>query len=532
MKKFLILLAFFSLFLISCSDDDNTPTVDAVPTEPASENFSAGSADFSTYVAVGNSLTSGFSDGALFLDGQLASYPNMLAGSFEQVGGGEFIQPLVPDNLGGLLLGGQPLPDFENRFILSFASGAPVPTRLEGSGSTEVTNILTGSFNNMGVPGAKIFHLVAPGYGSLEALASGAANPYFVRFASSPGATIIGDAIAQSPTFFSLWIGNNDILSYATSGGTGVDQNGNLDPSTYGPDDITDPMVFGGIYDQLLEGLTANGAQGVVANLPDVTTIPYFRTVPFAPLSPTNPEFGPQIPVLNETFAGLNQVFAALGVPERSIVFSEDAASALVISDESLIDLSQQITGALVQGGVDAGTAFVFGTLYGQARQANADDLIVLPARNEIAMLNETAFETFQSLGVPAATAAQLSVNGVTFPMEDQWVLTPSEQTVVINATATFNETIAQLAGVYGLGFVDANAVLQQSASEGGIPLSDGSTVTADFATGGGFSLDGIHLSPRGYALIANAFIETIEDTYEADLPRIDPLEFKGLYIN
>ncbi|KKM95925.1 hypothetical protein LCGC14_1183220, partial [marine sediment metagenome] len=59
-----------------------------------------------------------------------------------------------------------------------------------------------------------------------------------------------------------------------------------------------------------------------------------------------------------------------------------------------------------------------------------------------------------------------------------------------------------------------------------------GSTVTAEFATGGGFSLDGVHLSPRGYALMANAFIKTIEDTYGAQLPKIDPLEYKGLYIN
>ncbi|MGB6151629.1 MAG: G-D-S-L family lipolytic protein [Pricia sp.] len=532
MKKILALLAFFGLFLMSCSDDDNAPAVDPGPTEPTPENFSAGSADFSNYVAVGNSLTAGYSDGALFLDGQIASYPNMLASSFAQVGGGAFTQPLVPDNLGGLLLGGMPLPDFQNRFILSFASGSPAPTRLEGSGSTEVTNILSGPFNNMGVPGAKVYHLVAPGYGSLEALTLGAANPYYVRFASSPGATIIGDAVAQDPTFFSLWIGNNDILSYATSGGTGVDQAGNLDPSSYGSEDITDPMVFGGIYDQLLQGLTANGAGGVVANLPDVTTIPYFTTVPFAPLDPTNPDFGPQIPTLNGTFAGLNQVFAALGVPERSIVFAEDAASALVIKDESLTDISQQITGALIQGGLDAGTATVFGILYGQARQATADDLIVLPASSEIATLNETAFATLQELGVPAATAGQLSVNGVTYPMEDQWVLTPTEQVAVVNATNTFNATIAQLADVYGLGFVDANAVLQQSASEGGIPLSDGSTVTADFATGGGFSLDGVHLSPRGYALMANAFIKSIEDTYGAALPEIDPLEYKGLYIN
>src|SRR5690625_7749355 len=54
-----------------------------------------------------------------------------------------------------------------------------------------------------------------------------------------------------------------------------------MDPTTYGGNDITDPMVFASVYSGLLEGLTANGAKGVVANIPDVTTIPYFTTVPY-----------------------------------------------------------------------------------------------------------------------------------------------------------------------------------------------------------------------------------------------------------
>jgi hypothetical protein len=30
--------------------------------------------------------------------------------------------------------------------------------------------------------------------------------------------------MSQKPTFFSLWIGNNDVLGYATTGGDGTDQ--------------------------------------------------------------------------------------------------------------------------------------------------------------------------------------------------------------------------------------------------------------------------------------------------------------------
>ena len=37
----------------------------------------------------------------------------------------------------------------------------------------------------MGVPGAKSFHLVTPGYGSVAGVANGTANPWFARFATS-----------------------------------------------------------------------------------------------------------------------------------------------------------------------------------------------------------------------------------------------------------------------------------------------------------------------------------------------------------
>jgi hypothetical protein len=38
------------------------------------------------------------------------------------------------------------------------------------------------------------------------------------------------------------------------------------------------------------------------------------------------------------------------------------------------------------------------------------------------------------------------------------------------------------------------------------------------FVTGGTFSLDGVHPSPRGYALIANKFIEAINAKYGSNL--------------
>ncbi len=527
MKKIVTLLACFGLVFVSCSDDDDAGVLP--PVDPPAIEFTAGSADFSNYVSVGNSLTAGFSDAALFIDGQTASYPAMLSSNFALVGGGEFNIPFMADNLGGATLGGTPI--LGNRLFLSFSSGSPIPTPVSGMGATEISNVLSGSFNNMGVPGAKSFHLIAPGYGNLQGVPTGAANPYFARFASTPNTTVLADAAVQNPSFFSLWIGNNDILSYATSGGAGVDQTGNPDPSTYGGNDITDPMAFAGVYDALLQTLTANGAGGVVANIPDVTSIPFFTTVPHAPLDPTNPAFGPQIPTLNQNFTLLNQVFAFLQVPERSITFSETGPSALVIKDESLTDLSAQITQVLLANGVDQGTAAVTGFLYGQARQATPDDLIVFTSQTVIATLNQEAFATLQGLGLPPESAGQLAINGVTFPLEDQWVLTPTEQTAVATAVTAYNQTIAALAMQYDVALVDANAYLRDVISADGQTLADGSVVTDTYGTGGGFSLDGVHPSPRGYALLANLFVDAINTKYGSNLPGVNPLEFTGLYI-
>ncbi len=104
MKKLFALLAFLGLFLASCSEDDTI--VDNTP-PPAPVNYTSGTADFSNYVAVGNSITAGYSDNALFIDGQTNSFPNMLAGNFALAGGGAFTTPFMADNLGGATLGGQ-----------------------------------------------------------------------------------------------------------------------------------------------------------------------------------------------------------------------------------------------------------------------------------------------------------------------------------------------------------------------------------------------------------------------------------------
>lgn len=516
-------IAIMALGLVACEPELENSVED-------SGFYSSGSADFSTFVTIGNSLTAGYADGTVYLEGQKNSYPNILADKFSFVGGGSFTQPLVSDNIGGLTLdGNSALPGFDPRFVLT---GNPLgPARLTDTPTTNVSDILTGPFNNVGVPGAKSFHLLSNSYGDISGLATGTANPYFVRMASSPSASMLEDAMAQNPTFFSLWIGNNDILSFATSGGVGVDQTGNYNPASYGFNDITDPTVFHGTYDALLSGMTANGAKGVVMNIPTVTSIPYFTTVPYAPLSPADPDYGPMIPTLNAEYALLNQIFGFLGYPERAIVFSETAASAAVIEDDSLVDISTDIenTILLFNPAYDPDKAEALGHKYGQARQANVNDLIVLPASSVIGSPNNSAYTYLIGQGYSQAEAAQLSINGITHPLTDEWVLTETEVDMVITAQTAYNNSISMLAAANDdVILVDVNAAMNQLAN-GGITY-DGGMITNEFVYGGGFSLDGVHPTARGYAVISNIILDRINEEFDATIPSVNPADYPSVY--
>ncbi|GGG18953.1 outer membrane protein [Dokdonia pacifica] len=512
MKKYIKYIAVFAIGFgfVACEPEFDTPIDE-------DGFYTSGEADFSNYVSVGNSLTAGFADGTLYITGQEDSYPNIMAEQFALAGGGTFTQPLMNDNVGGLLLGGNPIPGFNPRFVLATdENGNPAPAIIGQTPTTEVSNILSGPFNNVGVPGARSFDLLFPGYGNIGGLTTTpiSANPYFVRFASSPDATVIGDAVAQNPSFFSLWIGNNDILGYATSGGAGVDQTGNFDPSTYGGNDITDPTVFAGAYSQMVDALAASGADGVLVNIPDVTSIPFFTTVPAQSI----PLDAPTAAFLNDNFGLYNTVVLPTLV-SFNIITAEEAASRTInfvegvnfpiMTDDDLTDVSAILQAPPVS--LDAATA----NLLGQLRQVNENDIIPLTASGVLG----TIINNDPTL-----------INGVSVPLADQFVLTSAEQARVTVAQNSYNTTIQALANANGLAFADARSALQQVAN-GGVTFNGG-TLTSTFVTGGGFSLDGVHPTPRGYAFTANVLLEAINARYGSNIPRVDIGNFATITIS
>lgn len=490
--------------------------------ELSNADYSAGEADFSSYVAIGNSLTAGYMDSSVSRVGQTYSYPNLLAQQFALVGGGEFTQPSYAEdanNLGGIA----GLPGFTTRLVLNATTQSPEP--IAGTSTITLTPQAK-AFHNAGVPGAKSFHLLLPGYGNAAGLATGTANPYFVRTATSASATVLGDAMSLNPTFFTNWIGSNDVLAYALAGGTGTNQLGNMNPATYGSSDITDPTYFAGVYSNIMNTLTANGAKGVVMTIPNVTSIPFFTTVPYNPLTATvigqgNAEVGAAtITQLNTLYGGIKQVLTALGQGDRINLLSTTAPNPLLIKDETLTNYQAQLTAALTPT-FGAATAAFIGATYGQARQATANDLILLTTRTVIGT-------------TPTGAPAPFDKYGITYPLQDQHLLIPSEIAALNTATAAFNASIKQIAASKNIAVADMNAILGQLVT--GLTFEDGQVYNAAYfstarANTTVFSLDGVHPNARGYALIASEIIKVINSYYHAKLPQVNPAYYPGATI-
>jgi hypothetical protein len=111
-------------------------------------------------------------------------------------------------------------------------------------------------------------------------------NPFFFRMASDTGgttglsSTVLGDAARVEHTFFTMWVGMEDVLFYALSGG---------EPSS-AFFEITPVVQFNAAVDTIVNALVANGASGVVASIPDIEDLPYFNAIPYNGLSLTQAE--------------------------------------------------------------------------------------------------------------------------------------------------------------------------------------------------------------------------------------------------
>jgi lysophospholipase L1-like esterase len=432
MKKSYIVIALAACSLTACKPNLR------------SDSPSANGVDFSRYVAVGNSLTAGYADGSLYKSGQLSSYPAILAEQFKQVGGGAFVQPLMNTDVG------YPSPKLVLKMVPDCFGGmglAPVPYALSSDTSDAHTSVV-GPYNNVGIPGIRAIDYLQPAYAFF--------NPYAGRFFANPLGTALDEATRIDPTFFTMWLGSNDVLGYALAGGEG-----NALPIS--PDNISNIADFKTAYDSVVKTMIRGGAKGVLLNLPDITSIPFFTTIPAKGLSLTTSDT-----------AVLNTYYRDQGSPIR-----------FTPGDNYFVVQDPSVTGGM--------------------RKAVAGELILLSLPQD---------------------SLKCGMWGSMKPIPKKYVLSTTEIASIANATTAFNDYIHMEAINYGLAFADMNSYMKTVI--GGIKFN-GVDFTTQYIGGGAFSLDGVHLTPRGYALVANRIIQATNDFYKSRVPMVDVNKYSGI---
>ncbi|AWM33855.1 SGNH/GDSL hydrolase family protein [Hymenobacter nivis] len=420
------------------------PNIDA----PAA---AAGTADFTSYVAVGNSLTSGYSDGGLYNEAQATSYPAILAQQFGKTGKGpaSFAQPsFAPAQQDG-----------SGHVKLQIVNGAlapVVPSAANGylgeklaatgsalaSGQPQLAAYTGAQPDNLGVPGISVLSSVSAFTGGLAPY--GLLNPFYERLltaAEKPSKDYVTYIGQKTPTFFTCWMGNNDVLTYASNGGVASA----ADPFS----NLTDTTRFGIGYRAILGTMSKKGTvAGIAANIPNVTGIPYFTTV---------------------TVAAVAAAFKAANAASPGVFIQTSSTTTPV-------------------------------------RLATSADLLTLTAQ-----------------AVVATGAGSTPSN----PLPNKYVLDADEAAAVVARTIQLNAIIAKTARQNKVALADMNTFFTTVAQQG-VAFNAVANSSA-FVSGNLFGLDGVHPTPRGYALLANEFIRNINNYYGASIPTVNINEYRGV---
>ena len=450
-KTTLFLMLFVAAALLGGSGCDNS-----TPNGPMT---GLGGATINKYVAIGNSLSAGYQSNGLYQSAQVYSFTNQIAQQLKIAGAnlGTFEQPLYSDP-------GTPDPvtGKASRYeIISLVGPVIGPKGL--TAGAPMNTALARPYDNLGIPGAVIYDFLDTASFTSKAVPP-RSNPLFllVLRQSALGKNVLMQAKALNPDLVTFWLGNNDVLGYATSGGVS-------------PSSPTSSGVFTALYTQALDSLRAAlpNAKIVVANIPDVRSIPYFTTV--------GPKMAAAIPApywLRYQMHGNN-----------SVAFD---STKLTEANPPLITLK----------------GMAYAPLLGQPTGKFYRDNGITPG---------PGIDTTKPFGFHPQN-----------PWPDALVLDAGEQTTAGNAVSAFNSTIATVAAAKNAGLVDMNKFFT-NVKANGLVTAAGLTFTADYITGGLFSLDGVHPSSRGAGVVANEFLKVINAKFGTGIPYVDLTVIPGI---
>lgn len=449
----------------------------------------SGEADFTNVVVLGDGIAAGFMDGALYDRGQNNSFAVHLAEQMKLANGGTFSVPSINSANGFYAMG--PNNMVLGRLILKTAangSTAPAPIGLGDLPGPFAGN--KAELNNFSVPNLTLGLALIPQTGGPNVPQNPAYNPYYARFASNPGvSTPIGDAaqaLGTSGTFFSLWLGSSDVLGYAITGASN-------------PAILTSDADFAQRFPLALGALLQADpdAKGAVANVPNLNVLPYFNLVPWNAL----PLDAATANAVNQGFAAYNgglaqlQGMGLISEAEKELRTINFAAgqNGFLMADESLTDLTQ----------------------------------FNLPSIRQSKSTDRATLTLSQVLGQPVG--GPQAIRGVSYPVEDAYVLTPAEQTEIQNKITKFNEIISASvqANSQRVVLVDINSFLN-TVLQGGVNYGGAALTASIIPPNGGFSVDGIFPNGRAHGFITNEFIKAINEKWGSNIPLLNPNSIPG----
>ncbi len=357
---------------------------------------------FTTTVVIGDSLSAGFQNGSL-LDSQ---QPNGWASLVAKQANFSLALPLIASP-------GVPA-------VLELASLGPPPVIQQAGGiSLGRVDPLTQPYD-LAVPGHLLNDVINTAPVLVPTSDEELITDLVLGFPLGDTKSQMNKAIELNPTAIFVWAGNDDALQADESGS---------------PSSMTPVATFTQEFTQLLGTLhSQTKATLIVANIPDVTEIPYLT--PAATVITT---------VATETGLTQAQVAADLGLADG--------------------------------------------------------DLVNATGESEV----ETAITQIEHGQTPT-------------PLTDSGFLTALEITQVQTTIDQYNSAISQQVAAVGGILVDIHSYFQT--------LQSGITINNYHATtgflGGLFSLDGVHPTNTGYALLANQFIGALNSSAKTNIPVVN----------
>lgn len=351
-------------------------------------------ANLSRLVIVGDSLSAGFQNFSLLDSQQVHGYANLIA---QQAGVALPLPLIAPPGIPP---------------VLELVSLGPPPVIVPASGTSPGRDNPFLQAFDLGIPGATVQDALTT-RPSFPITPSNVLTDMVLGF---PGVfqgvlrNQVEWAEALRPTTIVVWIGNNDALGAVLAADASL---------------LTPVPQFQAAYAELMDRLAATGATLVVANIPDVTLIPFLTSA--------------------------EKVAAQIGVP-------------------------LSVIGPIL--GIGPGD-----------------------------FVTPDAFPLIQAILVSHTLSG---------PLPPNVVLTASEVATIRAATDAYNSFIAQEAQAKGAALVDTHTIFNRFRAQG--LVVNGQRLRTDFL-GGIFSLDGIHPTNTGYAVVANEFIKTLNTNFAAAIP-------------